>query len=94
MTRIVALPKCYTEEILAGIWDEILPKGYDPAVRQAIMEGTVSPSPQLLLEFVQASMEYSHFAAAKDMAPVLGMNVNQVNHKIYLVKRRARESRK
>lgn len=94
MSGIVALPKCFTPEILAGIWDEVLPKDYPNIIREAIIEGTVHPNQELLLDFVQASMEYPHFAAAKDMASVLRMSVNQINHKIYQVKKRARENRK
>ena len=45
MTRITALPKCFTDEILSEIWDEILPQGYDPAVRQAIMIELYPPRP-------------------------------------------------
>lgn len=94
MSRIVALPKCFTPEILAGIWDEVLPKGYPDVIRDAIIDGAVYPNPDLLLDFVQASMEYPHFAASRDLAAVLRMNVNQVNRKIYEVKKRARENRK
>lgn len=36
MSRIVALPKCFTPEILAGIWDEVLPKGYPDVIRASI----------------------------------------------------------
>lgn len=88
-----SVPRALPEDVVADIWKEVLPKDTDQAILDLILQNELRPNEAGMLEFVQAAMEYPHFATSTDISVAIKMDVPRVNWLMRAVREKARRNR-
>lgn len=87
------MPKALPDLVVCQIWHEILGNEFDKAAMGLIVGGMLRPEKDLQLSFVQAAMEYPHFANALELARAIYITPGVAAKLMDTVKRKARKER-